>query len=83
MGAVDRSTSKRRSTLRNHDILRLPRLLNGEQMSQQEITDAVNRRWQDVREDLVWLVMGEQLGRICGIGSKPAMYYLPKHRSAA
>lgn len=65
---------------RGADILDLPTLVTGGKMTQQEITDAIGRDFNVVREDIYNLVTSAELERICGIGSSPAYYCLPNFR---
>ncbi len=60
-------------------ILALDGLRDGGEMTQKEITDAVGLPWERVRGDMYHLVaITGQLHRLCGIGTAPARYHLPR-----
>lgn len=63
--------------IRSADIVEIAELRNGEQLTQQEITERIGRPAIEVRDDICWLVLNRRLCRICGLGSAPAKYFLP------
>jgi hypothetical protein len=63
--------------IRSQDITGLRQLINGEQMTLQQIAEQVMRKPVDVRNDLSWLLMNGDICRLCGLGAAPAKYFLP------
>lgn len=59
------------------DILELPALREGGELSQADITNAIGRDWEIVRYQIGELVIAGKLTRILGVGARPSMYRLP------
>ena len=66
--------------LADSDILKICTLVDGGTLTQQQITDIAGREWNQVREELYFLVTKGHLTRFCGVGSSPAIYCLPQFR---